>query len=139
MSAFLRDRVAQHYETLEEDVIDHSVILRESLRESLIPKELHSSYYSNLLDANKGSSNSLSEVTKVSSRAYVEMPKREIKTLTKGNIVQSRRPNLQRLIQRGDLGHAKKEKRHGVLTKLQTRPKVIIIKENKMPRKISPY
>ena len=38
--AFLRDRAAEHYESLEEDAKDDYNLLCESLRERFIPKEL---------------------------------------------------------------------------------------------------
>ena len=45
---FLRDRAAEHYESLEEDAKDDYNLLCESLRERFIPKELQTLYYSNL-------------------------------------------------------------------------------------------
>lgn len=143
--AFLRDRAAEHYESLEEDAKDDYDILCESLRERFIPKELQTLYYSNLFGCKQKDQQSVddyaSEITKLTSRAYVEMPKRQKEILTKEHFVQGLNPDLKRFVLMSNpktfeeaFRHAKREECHNALTRPQARTMAAACEEDRTSR-----
>lgn len=143
--AFLRDRAAEHYESLEEEVKDDYNLLCESLRERFIPKELQTLYYSNLFGCQQSDQQSVedyaSEITKLTSRAYVEMPRKQKEILTKEHFVQGLKPDLKRFVLMSNpktfeeaFRHAKREECHDVLTRPQARAMAAACEEDRTAR-----
>lgn len=100
--AFLRDQAADYYESLDDDLKDDYRSVCDSLRERFIPKELQSLYYSNLFGYRQAEIQTVDDyaanITKLATRAYMDMPRRQKETLTKEHFIQGLRPEIKRFV-----------------------------------------
>ena len=100
--AFLRDQAADLYESLDDDIKDDYRSVCDALRERFIPKELQSLYYSNLFGCRQTESQTVDDyaanISKLATRAYMDMPRRQKETLTKEHFVQGLKPEIKRYV-----------------------------------------
>ena len=132
LPAFLRDRAADYYETLEEGQKLTFAALCENLKARFMPKELQSLYYSNLFLARQKEFQSVedfaSEINKLATRAYSDMPREQQDGLTREHFVQGLKPEIKRFVLVSNpqtfeeaFRHAKREECNFALT-YQQRP-----------------
>lgn len=91
-----------YYESLDDDLKDDYRSVCDSLRERFIPKELQSLYYSNLFGYRQAEIQTVDDyaanITKLTTRAYMDMPRRQKETLTKEHFIQRLRPEIKRFV-----------------------------------------
>lgn len=102
LPAFLRDRAADYFESLDESVTECFNEICKALKERFMPKELQSLYFSNLFQARQGENQSVddyaSEISKLASRAYSEMSRVQKDKLLKEHFVQGLKSEIQRFV-----------------------------------------
>ena len=102
MPAFLRDRAAEYYESLDDHVKSSFERLCDALRDRFLPKELQSLYFSNLFQARQGTVQSIDDytsgITKLSAKAYGDMDRDQKDGLIREHFVQGLRPEIKRFV-----------------------------------------
>lgn len=102
LPAFLRDRAAEFYESLDEDIQDNYGDLCKALRNRFIPKELQSLYYSNLFQACQRDGQTVedfaSEINKLAVRAYSDMKREQKDVLIKEHFIQGLKQDIKRFV-----------------------------------------
>lgn len=102
LPAFLRDRAAEFYESLDEDTREDFSTLCEALKKRFMPKELQSLYYSNLFQARQQNSQNVedfaSEINKLATRAYSDMKRDQKDVLIKEHFIQGLKPDIKRFV-----------------------------------------
>lgn len=102
LPAFLRDRAAEFFESLDDDIKENYHDLCRSLRDRFIPKELQSLYYSNLFQARQKDNQTVedyaSEINKLAIRAYSDMKRSQKDVLIKEHFIQGLKPEIKRFV-----------------------------------------
>ncbi|CAC5358209.1 unnamed protein product [Mytilus coruscus] len=102
LPAFLGDRAAEFYESLEDDEKEDIATLCESLRKRFMPKELQSLYYSNPFQARQREGQNVedfaSEINKLATRAYSDMKRDQKDVLIKEHFIQGLKQDIKQFV-----------------------------------------